>query len=105
MGNVQTKESRSTGTPGRSATDKGSSSTSFSSRGDSSGGQSKGDRRKQRGSVADKGGNGKSSREQDGRLAWDPNEVVDGGFLVPQGVYTGPQDFKHRVVRQLMVSG
>lgn len=27
-----------------------------------------------------------------------------GGFLVTQGVYSGPQDFKDKVVRHLMVS-
>lgn len=31
-------------------------------------------------------------------------EHVDGGFLVTQGVYTGPEDFNKPVVRQLMVS-
>lgn len=29
--------------------------------------------------------------------------MVDGGYLQPQGVYTGPQDFKYQVVRQLIV--
>lgn len=31
-------------------------------------------------------------------------EHVDGGYLVTQGVYTGPEDFNKAVVRQLMVS-
>lgn len=30
-------------------------------------------------------------------------ETVDGGFLIPQGVYPGPQDYKHKVVRHLMI--
>ncbi|KAF8451316.1 hypothetical protein BGX38DRAFT_1269565 [Terfezia claveryi] len=30
-------------------------------------------------------------------------ESCDGGFLVTQGVYTGPQDFKDKVVRHLML--
>lgn len=30
-------------------------------------------------------------------------EHVDGGYLVTQGVYTGPEDFNKAVVRQLMV--
>lgn len=30
-------------------------------------------------------------------------ETVDGGFLIPQGVYSGPQDYKHQVVRHLMI--
>ena len=33
------------------------------------------------------------------------DEHVDGGYLVTQGVYTGPEDFSKPVVRQLMVSG
>lgn len=31
-------------------------------------------------------------------------ESVDGGYLVTQGVYIGPEDFSKAVVRQLMVS-
>lgn len=31
-------------------------------------------------------------------------ESVDGGFLVTHGVYTGPEDFKDKIVRQLIVS-
>lgn len=31
-------------------------------------------------------------------------ENVDGGFLVTQGVYTGAEDFRHKIVRQLMVN-
>ncbi|KAK9470768.1 uncharacterized protein V1510DRAFT_422096 [Dipodascopsis tothii] len=30
-------------------------------------------------------------------------EMVDGGYLVTQGVYTGPQDYKARIVRQLQI--
>ncbi|KAF8466390.1 hypothetical protein BDZ91DRAFT_170607 [Kalaharituber pfeilii] len=30
-------------------------------------------------------------------------ESCDGGFLVTQGVYTGPQDFKEKIVRHLML--
>ncbi|KAK9240663.1 hypothetical protein V1525DRAFT_416473 [Lipomyces kononenkoae] len=37
------------------------------------------------------------------RHALNLDEQVDGGYLVPQGVYTGPQDFKARIVRQLQV--
>lgn len=33
----------------------------------------------------------------------DPSETVDGGFLFPQGVYNGPQDFKVSVVRELII--
>lgn len=33
----------------------------------------------------------------------DPTETVDGGFLFPQGVYTGAQDFKVSVVRELII--
>ena len=32
------------------------------------------------------------------------DEHVDGGYLVTQGVYTGPEDFSKTVVRQLMVT-
>ena len=31
-------------------------------------------------------------------------EHVDGGYLVTQGVYTGPEDYSKGVVRRLMVS-
>ena len=31
-------------------------------------------------------------------------EHIDGGFLVTQGVYVGPEDFSKGIVRQLMVS-
>ena len=31
-------------------------------------------------------------------------EHIDGGYLVTQGVYTGPEDYNKMVVRQLMVS-
>lgn len=31
-------------------------------------------------------------------------EHVDGGYLVTQGVYVGPEDFSKAMVRQLMVS-
>ena len=31
-------------------------------------------------------------------------EHVDGGYLVTQGVYTGPEDFNRAIVRQMMVS-
>ncbi|KAK9478831.1 hypothetical protein V1514DRAFT_46211 [Lipomyces japonicus] len=37
------------------------------------------------------------------RQALNLEDTVDGGFLVPQGVYTGPQDYKIRIVKQLMV--
>ncbi|KAK9468890.1 hypothetical protein V1512DRAFT_220473 [Lipomyces arxii] len=37
------------------------------------------------------------------RHALNLDEMVDGGFLVPQGVYTGLQDFKARIVRQLQI--
>lgn len=30
-------------------------------------------------------------------------EHVDGGYLVTQGVYVGPEDFSKPMVRQLMV--
>ncbi|TGZ82264.1 hypothetical protein EX30DRAFT_370932 [Ascodesmis nigricans] len=30
-------------------------------------------------------------------------ESVDGGFLVTHGVYTGPEDFKDKIVRQLII--
>lgn len=33
----------------------------------------------------------------------DPSETVDGGFLYPQGVYHGAQDFKVSVVRELII--
>lgn len=33
----------------------------------------------------------------------DTSETVDGGFLFPQGVYNGPQDFKVSVVRELII--
>ncbi|VVT49907.1 uncharacterized protein SAPINGB_P002503 [Magnusiomyces paraingens] len=36
-------------------------------------------------------------------LVLDTSETVDGGYLQPQGVYTGPQDFKYKVVRQLII--
>jgi hypothetical protein len=62
------------------------------------------------------GGGGPSSRssthrkhsagsKKDGSppLVADSSEMVDGGYLVPQGVYKGPQDYKLKVVRQLMI--
>lgn len=42
-------------------------------------------------------------KKREPRVFVDPNEQVDGGYLVPQGVYTGPQDFDLLVVKQLMV--
>jgi hypothetical protein len=39
-----------------------------------------------------------------GGLVYDPNEIVDGGYLVPQGVYKGAITYKEKIVRQLMVS-
>ncbi|KAK9246795.1 hypothetical protein V1506DRAFT_573194 [Lipomyces tetrasporus] len=44
-----------------------------------------------------------SSTRSSIRHALNLDEQVDGGYLVPQGVYTGPQDFKARIVRQLQV--
>lgn len=34
----------------------------------------------------------------------DPNETVDGGYLFPQGVYHGGQDFKVSVVREMIIN-
>lgn len=49
-----------------------------------------------------------SSRRRDKRkdtdqMIKDPSETVDGGYLFPQGVYNGPQDFKLSVVRDLII--
>lgn len=41
---------------------------------------------------------------QSAGLVYDPNEIVDGGYLVPQGVYKGAITYKEKIVRQLMVS-
>lgn len=46
----------------------------------------------------------KSKKNQVQPLVLDLSETVDGGYLQPQGVYTGPQDFKYQVVRELIVS-
>ncbi|KAG5360298.1 Protein SIP5 [Yarrowia sp. B02] len=43
-------------------------------------------------------------KKREPRVFVDPNEQVDGGYLVPQGVYTGPQDFDILVVKSLMTS-
>lgn len=43
-------------------------------------------------------------KKREPRVFVDPNEQVDGGYLVPQGVYTGPQDFDLGVVKALMTS-
>lgn len=55
-------------------------------------------------------GNGKSKgkgkhkhKESVQHLVLDPSEMVDGGYLQPQGVYSGPHDFKYKVVRQLII--
>lgn len=45
----------------------------------------------------------KKQPDQPQHLVLDLSETVDGGYLQPQGVYTGPQDFKYKVVRQLIV--
>ena len=37
------------------------------------------------------------------QLIIDPSEMVDGGYLFPQGVYSSPQDFKVAVVRELII--
>lgn len=44
------------------------------------------------------------SKTKPAPLVIDPSERVDGGFLFPQGVYTGPQDFKANVVRSLIIN-
>ncbi|KAK9332960.1 hypothetical protein V1520DRAFT_380672 [Lipomyces starkeyi] len=44
-----------------------------------------------------------SSTRSSIRHALNLDEQVDGGYLVTHGVYTGPQDFKARIVRQLQV--
>lgn len=46
----------------------------------------------------------KLSHNDSGSLVYDPNEIVDGGYLVPQGVYKGAITYKEKIVRQLMVS-
>ncbi|ANB14458.1 Sip5p [Sugiyamaella lignohabitans] len=43
------------------------------------------------------------SSASDAPLVSDVSEMVDGGYLVPQGVYSGPQDFKAKVVRNLII--
>lgn len=49
-------------------------------------------------------GKGKSRyKEEIQNLILDPSEMVDGGYLQPQGVYSGPQDFKYKVVRELII--
>lgn len=37
------------------------------------------------------------------QLIIDPSEMVDGGYLYPQGVYSSPQDFKVDVVRDVII--
>ncbi|PRT55515.1 Protein SIP5 [Wickerhamiella sorbophila] len=37
------------------------------------------------------------------QLIIDPSEMVDGGYLYPQGVYSTPQDFKVDVVRDVII--
>lgn len=43
------------------------------------------------------------SRREGYEMIIDPNETVDGGYLFPQGVYHGGQDFKVSVVRDMIV--
>lgn len=50
-----------------------------------------------------KGKSKKTDKEEVQNLILDPSEMVDGGYLQPQGVYTGPQDFKYKVVRELII--
>lgn len=44
-----------------------------------------------------------AKRKEAYQLIIDPSETVDGGYLFPQGVYYGPQDFKVAVVRDLII--
>ncbi|KAK7203770.1 hypothetical protein BZA70DRAFT_59503 [Myxozyma melibiosi] len=48
-------------------------------------------------------GSGLAATRSAVRHALNIEETVDGGYLVPQGVYSGTPDFKARVVRQLMI--
>lgn len=49
-------------------------------------------------------GKGKNRNEEEVQnLVLDLSEMVDGGYLQPQGVYTGPQDFTYKVVRELII--
>lgn len=92
MGNVSTKEARSRSNSGRS------SSLSQPS------GQSKRHHRSARNQAT--GGDrakGSDKKSNGGSLVLDPNEMVDGGYLAPHGVYSGPQTYKHKAVRQLMI--
>jgi len=47
---------------------------------------------------------GKSHRKREGyEMIIDPNETVDGGYLFPQGVYEGAQDYKIATVRDAII--
>ncbi|KAG5368273.1 Protein SIP5 [Yarrowia sp. C11] len=56
------------------------------------------------GQVRSKRPSAPREKKREPRVFVDPNEQVDGGYLVPQGVYTGPQDFDILVVKSLMTS-
>lgn len=56
------------------------------------------------GQVRSKRPSAPREKKREPRVFVDPNEQVDGGYLVPQGVYTGPQDFDILVVKNLMSS-
>lgn len=94
MGNVSAKESRSEGTNHVSTRSRNNSSGNHSS---SQNYYQRRSNRKQK--DADKS----NSNNNGGNLVLDPNDVVDGGYLAPHGVYSGPPTYKYKVVRQLMI--
>jgi hypothetical protein len=94
MGNVSTKEARSRSNSGRSSSVSQPSNQSTRRHHRSA--------RNQAGTGGDRA-KGSDKKSNGGSLVLDPNEMVDGGYLAPHGVYSGPQTYKHKIVRQLMI--
>lgn len=95
MGNTVTKE-----TPPESPSFHGRGSFSLSSHGQNSSSRRLTDSRKDREIERQRR---HAKRKEAYQLIIDPSETVDGGYLFPQGVYYGPQDFKVAVVRDLII--
>lgn len=109
MGNVATKENRPRSSSIGSTYSRSNANDSSDRRSRaysaSSASYSEGQSSRYNSSGHHRSSKGKSKKlEKTQNLVLDPTETVDGGYLQPQGVYTGPQDFKYKVVRQLIVS-
>ncbi|CAN6648076.1 hypothetical protein TRVA0_022S02300 [Trichomonascus vanleenenianus] len=111
MGNVNAKESRSrssstTGAGGSS----GSPAVSLSGAGKrrlrsntTPAGMGVASRRSERSKKKHVKSQQELDAEEIANLVFDPDEIVDGGYLVPHGIYTGAQTYKYKIVRQLVL--